>query len=99
MRFMKVISSNIQDEGIVGVESEAKDGVIMTDYPCKIDESVSYDTGEDGESYEGSAKLKGQLTQNIKKGYILEDENGLYKIVTVPKLGRKWLRAELVKLG
>ena len=99
MRYMTVTAPDNSDDSIPGVESTSSSDVIVNNYPCNIDESVSYDTGETGENYKGSAELKGQLNADIEKGHVLEDEHGKYKIITVPELGKKWLRAELIKLS
>ena len=99
MRYMTVTAPS-DDDSIPGVESTSSGSAIVDNYPVKeIDESVNYDTGETGENYKGSAKLKGQLNADIEKGHVLEDEHGKYKIITVPELGKKWLRAELIKLS
>lgn len=86
------------DEG-TGDSTTADPGaeIILSNYPCTINESVQYDTSMQGESYKGSARLKGMLTNKLKKGDLIDGE---YKIITTPKpIHGRYIQCQLVKLG
>jgi hypothetical protein len=69
---------------------------IINEYPCKINENVNYDTSKKGEEFEGSAIMKGMLTDKLQKGDIIDGE---YKIVSRPRtVHGRYVKCNLVRL-
>lgn len=80
-----------------GTNPDPGPATIYEKYPCAIIEKIaSYDTSEKGQSYTGKAKMKGMLTDKLKKGDIIDGEYKIAGRITHPH--NKYTQCNLVRI-
>lgn len=67
-------------------DQESNKTTVISNYRCRISESISYSVGKEGSQYQGTVKMIGTLTDEIQEGDIVADK---YKVVGEPSLRYK----------